>query len=63
MKKVVRCLGCSQVVGFHKSYWVDLEETPIISGLRMPSQTVRGKICKECAINAGYKIRRKGEKS
>ncbi len=56
MKQVVRCVGCSKVVGLYKTYSVMMTETPIVNGVRMPEQKFKARVCKECAQAAGYKI-------
>ena len=60
MKRVTRCLGCSTVVreqGGH-SYKVAMQErtTSMLTG-KVSVTDVVGRICRECAQRAGYKVR------
>ncbi len=61
MKQVVRCVGCSKIVGFYKSYKAMVTETPIENGKRLAETKYEGRICIKCAKDAGYKIRRNHE--
>jgi len=56
MKQVVKCVGCSKIVGLYKSYSVTVTETPIVNGVRLAEVTYKARICVKCAKDAGYKI-------
>lgn len=59
MKQVVRCVGCSKIVGLYKSYSVTVTETPIENGKRLAEVTYKARMCKDCAEGAGYKTKRR----
>lgn len=58
MKVAIRCLNCSQVIRFYGSYSVRLKErtTNVLTG-EIKEQDIVGKVCKNCARLAGYKIK------
>jgi|WetSurMetagenome_2_1015567.scaffolds.fasta_scaffold887054_2 hypothetical protein len=59
MKMVVRCVGCGKMVGFYKSYKVHVLDrtTGTLTGETKTSE-YEGKICRQCAIDAGYKVKK-----
>jgi hypothetical protein len=58
MKIVVRCLGCDKVVRFYGSYSVRLKErTKLMLTGEIKETELVGKLCDECALHAGYKIK------
>lgn len=59
MKRVVQCLGCNKIVRLYGSLAVRLEErqkNPLTGEVK--EVEVRGKICRACARDAGYKVDR-----
>lgn len=73
MKIATRCLGCGNVVRWHGSFTVKLRETKILpptetkwggggSGPLKYEQEFVGRLCRRCALNAGYKVKGSIEK-
>lgn len=60
MKVAIRCLNCSKVTRLNKAYSVRLKErtTVILTGEVKEFELI-GKMCRDCAELAGYKVRRK----
>lgn len=62
MKRVVRCVGCGELTRLYGSYAVRVEErTHVTLTGEIKLQEIEGRICKQCAIKAGYKKRGKDE--
>lgn len=59
MKQAVKCVGCGKVVGLYKSYAVMVRECPVVNGVRLPEVAYKGRICRDCAEGAGYKVKEK----
>lgn len=58
MKIATRCLGCEKVVKFHGSFSIKLTErmkNPLTGDIR--ETEVKGKLCRKCAAEAGYKVK------
>ena len=64
MKRVTRCLGCNKIKRLNLSYSVKLVDR-ITAGFTGEVKNVEivGKICKECAEEAGYVTNRKKSKT
>ena len=60
MKRVVQCLGCGKITRLYGSLSVRLVErqkSPLTGEIK--EVEVKGKICRDCARLAGYKIKDK----
>ena len=58
MKVAVQCLGCGKLIRYYGSFSVRLKErTKVLLTGEVKEQDVVGKICRECAIKAGYKVK------
>jgi hypothetical protein len=59
-KKIIRCLACNEVTKFYGSYVAEIKERTVatLTG-EIKEQEVRGKICRQCAVNAGYEVKAK----
>lgn len=58
MKQVIRCVGCGCLAGLYKSYAVTITETPIVNGVVMAEVKYKAHMCKKCAEEADYKVKR-----
>ena len=56
MKQATFCASCKKLIGRYKSYAVEIEETPVVQGMRMPTIKYKARVCPDCAWLAGYKI-------
>ena len=62
MKVAIRCLACSKVFRLNKSYLVRIHEKTIASLTgEIKQEEVIGRVCRDCAESAGYKVRKAEE--
>lgn len=59
MKQAIRCLACDQIRRRNKSYKVNVvEKTKVYFTGEIKEQEIQGRICRDCAESAGYKVRK-----
>ena len=58
MKRVIRCVGCSNITRLYGSYKVELKERVLatLTG-EIKESVVVGQVCRKCAAEAGYKVK------
>lgn len=58
MKQVMRCLGCEKVKRVHRSFKVKIvERTKSILTGEIKEVEMVGRVCRDCAAKAGYKVK------